>query len=245
MLNILVLLVLSLVSISPVFASVSIVKGPTKLAILTDDAPSQVLHVRNPDKKNVAYVELEVYELDVSNGGQEASKVEGKMRGNSLAVLPNKLVIPPNGLGSFRLFFTGNKAPVKDRYFKIRYVPIDGRSAEGAGEDGTDAILFFSIATASYAAVIRDDPIYAFDISKKDSGVFIENSGNSVFTVNDCNVCAGSGRCSVLSQIRVLPGVNRAKPIVSSEKYKGIDGEVTWSCKVKLGDDIEHISGAY
>ncbi|OAJ94698.1 hypothetical protein [Vibrio bivalvicida] len=209
----------------PATANVMQVLVDSKLTILDSNKnnSSSLIQVSNPDKETPRFVKIGVYYISPESIGtkkEELIEIKGRLKKDDLVVLPDKVAIPPNGRTNVRAIYTGSSVN-EDRNYKIRFYPITEVEYSGIEDkNDSEARLFFSISSTTFATVVKSDPDYKLETNENT----ITNNGDSIVLLQSCNICIGS-ECQVFTEFRLPP----KRQIDFSSMAKGT-GKLTWQC---------------
>ncbi|MEZ8863321.1 hypothetical protein AB4371_22090 [Vibrio sp. 10N.261.51.A3] len=236
-LRILFLVVLaSLISLAASAAS-NRVEADQELLILKGNKRSDLIKLSNP-VDDIAYVETHVVEVTFDeNGNEQLELVEGEGKKDSIIVIPEKGLVPPKSSVQFRVVKTAESV-VKDRYFKVRFVPVTNKKLESPNsKDKVNSGIFISIATSGFVAISNEDSQPDI-ISTVDNGILtLKNNGNGVGTLTNCTLCSEEEDldCKIFNDIRMIPNRERTFDVGDV----GIDmTSVVFNCDLNNGIGI-------
>jgi P pilus assembly chaperone PapD len=166
-----------------------------------------------------AFVRVSVAELRYDDHGQPYEvSLEGLAPAERpLVASPARLIVPANGMQSVRLLFRGERD--KERYFRLRFIPVLPEVDEGFGIDAEQAQVYQDTLKAGvnilagYGSLlfVRPQPT-RFDarLVKQPGGFSVPNSGNATVVLDHFNDCTTDGlQCEVATKHHLLPGSRR------------------------------------
>jgi len=173
-----------------------------------------------------AFVRVDLLEIVYKDGKpiEEALPGEGVRQ---LIASPSRLVIGANGVQATRLVFIGERD--KERYFRVRYVPVTPEADEVplAFKDRIDAGVSVVTGFGTILFVSPSSTVYKTDVSRKAGILLVKNNGNATVILDYLEVCDGSGKnCSQPGKIHILPGSERAFGLPNAVvRFELIEGE--------------------
>ncbi|EFE95358.1 hypothetical protein [Serratia odorifera] len=148
-----------------------------------------------------AFVRINIYEILFDNKGETVEKnldadamVSGK--GTGLLSTPPRLIIPAGGMQTNRLVFTGSRE--KERYYRVRYIPVVPDSSKEFGISSADAKQYQDEINAGvtvmsgFGTIVTVHPDNArFDsrISGGGNQLNIVNHGNASVVIDGLKSC--------------------------------------------------------
>lgn len=189
-----------------------------------------------------AFVRVEVLEIDPSQPGDRQESAQQELNNDQalieqrLLVTPLRLIIPPSGFQSVRMMWIGERD--KERYFRIRFIPVMPEKNDGFGLDD-NAITDYRARTikaglnvlagyGSLAIIQPQTPRFETKITDTKQQVSIKNNGNATLVLEDIRHCrANKTDCQASSRAFVLPGQEHLikKPASLKTYFSLIEGD--------------------
>lgn len=156
-----------------------------------------------------AFVRVDLLEIVYKDGKpiEEALPEEGL---RPLIASPSRLVIGPKGVQATRLVFIGERD--KERYFRVRYVPVTPEANEVplAFNEHIDAGVSVMTGFGTILFVSPSSTVYKTDVSRKAEILSVKNDGNATVILDYLEVCDSNGeKCSEPGKVHILPGSER------------------------------------
>ncbi|WP_228886450.1 CS1 fimbrial subunit B flags: Precursor [Stenotrophomonas rhizophila] len=137
----------------------------------------------------------------------------------SLVASPARMIVPAQGQQATRLLYQRSRE--QERYYRLRFVPVQPKTADEFGLDETQAAAYRQQLSAGvkvltgYGVFVIVHPAAArYQVRREtlaDADV-LHNDGNSTVILQDLRQCTGSGtaeQCSPARTIHLLPGSQR------------------------------------
>lgn len=187
-----------------------------------------------------AYVRINIHEILFDAQGQTDERnidanalVNGQ--GTGLISTPPRLIIPAGGMQTNRLVFTGSRD--KERYYRVRYIPVVPESTKEFGISSTEAKKYQNEINAGvtvmsgYGTIMTVQPDHVrFDTRISDSGnqLSITNHGNASVVIDGLKSCSRDlKRCDsgVIVQLRPGKSLKRTATPDRVWQYTLIEGD--------------------
>lgn len=134
-----------------------------------------------------------------------------------LVASPARLIVPANGMQSVRLLFRGERS--KERYFRLRFIPVLPEANEGFDIDAAQAKAYeekikagVSI-LAGYGSLLFARPAathFAASLNEQPSSFSVPNRGNATVVMDNVIDCTPDGlHCGNATKHHLLPGSER------------------------------------
>lgn len=148
-----------------------------------------------------AYVRINIHEIVFDAQGQAVEKnldATALVNGNGTGLIstPPRLIIPAGGMQTNRLVFTG--AREKERYYRVRYIPVVPESTKEFGISNADAKTYQNQINAGvtvmtgYGTILTVQPDNVrFDtrISGGENQLSVTNNGNASVVIDGLKSC--------------------------------------------------------
>ena len=221
------LLLLSIIYSGVVASSVVQLASKNAMTLLAEESESKLISVSNLNDEEMAYVRVDVVEviLDEKSYEVETRKIEPDELEENIVVVPSKLVIPAGSKANVRVI-NMTSAVTKDRFYKVRFIPITNYEFNGdvSGNKNNNSV-FFSISSSSFVTVLNQEVEYKY-LSTEQS---ITNTGTGLMLLENCNICDEKD-CKIFEELR-LP-INRK--IRFNKYFNSRKGKMAWSCSLRL-----------
>lgn len=183
-----------------------------------DSGKSTVLkRVRNGGD-TTAFVKVSVAELVYAPDGsvREVDQENLPLTERGLVASPARLIVPARGMQAVRLLYRGERA--KERYFRLRFVPVlpernDGFEVDAAqAEQYRDSFKAGVNVLAGYGTLLfvrPNEPHYRTPVSHQQGQLVVSNEGNATVVLDHFRQCADSGQCDAAAKHHLLPGRTR------------------------------------
>lgn len=171
-----------------------------------------------------AYVRIDILEMLFSNSGSPTEKpldadamVSG--RGTGLIATPPRLIIPAGGMQTNRLVFTGSRD--KERYYRVRYIPVVPKSTTEFGISGEEARKYENEINAgvtvltgfgTIVTVQPDNVRFDTRITGGDNQLNVSNHGNASVVIDALKSCDRNMKnCDSGVTVQLRPGKTLSK----------------------------------
>ena len=171
-----------------------------------------------------AFVKVAIHEITYNGAGQPRESAELTEGNRALIASPSRLIIPAKGVQATRLLYMG--ARDKERYFRVRFIPVLPRKEDGFDMDdqSIDAQQQVSAGVnilTGFGAIIFVMPKETrFDtkLIETDSMTTVVNNGNATIVLDFFEECDGRAKnCSTPGKIHLLP--NMKKQLVKQKDH--------------------------
>lgn len=196
---------------------------------------------------STAYVRISVSEIIYTGNTKVQEKpldmnmlIQGK--GEGLVASPARMMIPAAAVQANRLFYVGPRN--KERYFRVRYVPIVPASGKEFGLSEKEISQYKSGLSAGinvmagYGAIVTVRPRithYSTDINEQGKEIVITNNGNSTVTLEGFVSCNKNKKCSTPIVRHLIPGSRFQQPKENGYSYRFTLIEGATEKNVRLG----------
>lgn len=187
-----------------------------------------------------AYVRISIHEMVFSEKGEASEKdldanalINGK--GTGLLSTPPRLIIPAGGMQTNRLVFTGSRD--KERYYRVRYVPVVPQSTKEFGISSADAKKYQDAINAGVTVMsgfgtiltVQPDNV-RFDtrIAGGANQLSLTNHGNASIVIDALKSCSRTLKsCDSGVTVQLRPGktLNRTAAPDRVWQYTLIEGD--------------------
>ncbi|MCW8349061.1 hypothetical protein MD535_24020 [Vibrio sp. ZSDZ65] len=195
------------------YAASGTIKVSDKLNVLSMDNRSMLISITNTNSREPAYVDSKVMEVISSSSDSEELKDVTNVLSDSLIISPKKFIIAPGSRVNVRLFYNTERSKLEsDLYFKVRFQPQLAFNLEDNSDykNNINTEVFISVGVSSLVAIKKTKPNNSINVKKTGKEFYVTNDGDSIVTLDDCNVCSESNLCEILGQIRLTPGRSRS-----------------------------------
>lgn len=171
-----------------------------------------------------AFVKVSIHEIVYDDEGQPSERELSGDGTRELVASPSHMIIPTEGMQVTRFIYLGSRE--KERYFRIRFIPVlpeeIGLASEPLDNNNqiqTDVKILTGFGTILF--IPPEDVQYSTNIFKKDGKAYVENKGNATVVVDNLERCDEENkRCTQAEKLNVLPGGKRE---ISYDGYPLID----------------------
>lgn len=189
--------------------------------VLTPGTQSLTKRIYNTGD-TTAFVRVELLEISPNQKNNTTDeKPVNEITGNTLErdrliVTPLRMIIPPNGFQSTRIFWPGTRD--KERYFRVRFIPALPESGDDFGLNHQEADKYrtdtlqagVNILTGYGTIVIvhPDSPTFNTHIDKTRYGdITVTNDGNATIVLENIRQCRTANTdCGDVTREFILPG---------------------------------------
>ncbi|PKH19396.1 hypothetical protein CIG19_20025 [Enterobacterales bacterium CwR94] len=179
-----------------------------------------------------AFVRVSVDEMVFSGGGYTENKLDSntliKGTGTGLISSPARLIIPAKGMQTNRLVFTGSRD--KERYYRVRYIPVIPEDAREFGLSKDEAKKYQSKISAgvtvltgfgTIVTVLPDSVKFNTKITENSRNLQITNNGNASIVIHSMKECdKGLKNCSSVINHQLRPGMKLEKPVTTGKIWQ-------------------------
>lgn len=187
--------------------------------VLTPDMQSMTKRIYNTGD-STAFVRVDLLEINPGNKGAEEvpqKELSGTtLERDRLIITPQRLIIPPAGFQTVRALWPGERS--RERYFRVRFVPVMPESDDGFGldkkavdeyrQDTLQAGLNVLTGYGTIMIIQPDRPV--FDTLVSDTAadsITIRNNGNATVSLDNIRQCKiANTDCEAVSRAFILPG---------------------------------------
>ncbi|SEL27690.1 hypothetical protein SAMN04487787_108218 [Kosakonia sacchari] len=142
----------------------------------------------------------------------ENALISGK--GTGIISSPPRLIIPANGMQTNRLVFTGSRD--KERYYRVRYIPVVPSQTEGFGLDNKDMQAYqdqinagVTVLTGFGTIVTVQPETTKFNtlVASSNNKLSVSNNGNASVVISGIKSCDRSLKnCGSPVNVQLRPG---------------------------------------
>ncbi|MCP1601801.1 hypothetical protein J2S82_003758 [Aeromonas caviae] len=163
-----------------------------------------------------AFVKVAIHEITYDGTGQPRESAELTEGNRALIASPSRLIIPANGMQATRLLYMG--ARDKERYFRVRFIPVlprkeDGFDMDDQSIDGQQQVSAGVNILTGFGAIIFVMPKETrFDTKmiEADTMTTVVNNGNATIVLDFFEECDGRAKnCSTPGKIHLLPNMKK------------------------------------
>ncbi|MFM5841037.1 hypothetical protein [Aeromonas sanarellii] len=163
-----------------------------------------------------AFVKVAIHEITYDRAGQPHESPELTEDNRALIASPSRMIIPANGMQATRLIYMG--ARDKERYFRVRFIPVlpkkeDGFDMGGQDTPGQPQVSAGVNILTGFGAIIfvmPKEPRFDTQVLKADAMTTIVNNGNATIVLDFFEECDGQGKnCSAPGKIHLLPSMKK------------------------------------
>ncbi len=167
-----------------------------------------------------AFVRVSVSEItyDRNNGTptEHPLNEDALIGGNGTGIIasPPRLIIPANGMQTNRLVFTG--ARDKERYYRVRYIPVVPNNAEEFGLDSKDMQVYQSQINAGvtvltgFGTIVTVQPEatkFNTQMTGNNNKLSVFNNGNASVVISGIKACDRDlNNCGAPVNVQLRPG---------------------------------------
>ncbi|HGY1008929.1 TPA: hypothetical protein ACNUUR_001509 [Aeromonas salmonicida] len=219
-------LILLLMFSGNLFASAEISIG-TLYDYMSGQQSTYLKRVRNHGDAT-AFVKVAIHEITYDANGQPHESPELSEGSRALVASPSRLIIPANGVQATRLLFMEERD--KERYFRIRFIPVLPRIEDGFDIDpstmqgeksqvsaGVNILTGFG----SILFVVPKQSHFDTQIIEDNTIATIVNKGNSTIVLDFFEECDGrKNNCSSPRKIHLLPNIKKQLMKKSDHLYR-------------------------
>lgn len=203
---------------------------------LAADRSTLVKRVRNGGD-TTAFVKVSVAELVYDGPGapREVDQEGLALEQRGLVASPARLIVPARGVQAVRLLYRGERD--KERYFRLRFIPVLPEQGDGFAVSEQDADAYRSSLNvgvnvlAGYGTLLFAQPSaprYHTPVQLHEGQLRVVNAGNATVVLDHFRQCqALSQSCAPATKHHVLPGSTRqfiaepGKPVYQFELREG------------------------
>lgn len=168
---------------------------------------------------NTAFVKVSVVELVYDANGQvtEVSHDGAPVAERPLIASPARLIVPANGMQAVRLLYRGERD--RERYFRLRFVPVLPESGDGFAISEEEAQRYESelkagvniLAGYGTLTFIRPSDVnYRTEVNEADRRFSVRNAGSGTVVLDHFNDCDSNGtQCAAATKHHIRPGLDR------------------------------------
>jgi len=142
-----------------------------------------------------------------------------------LVTSPSRLIIPAGGMQATRFIYMGERE--RERYFRVRFVPVKPQGAGVSIMTGFGTILF----------VAPKETRYDTRIDREKGVLYVENRGNATVILDYLELCdKKETSCSQPEKQHLLPGVKKrlGKDATRTVRFELIEGKQSAFREFKL-----------
>lgn len=163
-----------------------------------------------------AFVKVAIHEITYDGAGQPHESPELTEGNRALIASPSRMIIPAKGMQATRLLYLG--ARDKERYFRVRFIPVlprkeDGFDMDDQSIDGQQQISAGVNILTGFGAIIFVMPKETrFDTGmiEADTMTTVVNNGNATIVLDFFEECDGRGKnCSTPGKIHLFPNMKK------------------------------------
>ncbi|MBW3811403.1 hypothetical protein GM611_16095 [Aeromonas hydrophila] len=162
-----------------------------------------------------AFVKVAIHEIIYDEAGQPHESPELVGENRVLVASPSRMIIPANGAQATRFLFTGKRD--KERYFRVRFIPVLPKKEDGFNIDGDsiDSHQFSAGVSilAGYGAIVfvmPEDTHFDTKVIESVDSAKVINKGNATIVLDFFEECDGRKKnCSTPSKIHLLPNMQK------------------------------------
>jgi len=185
---------------------------------LDGDKSTLLKRVRNSGD-STAFVKVSVAELVYDEAGvaHEVDTDGLALEQRGLVASPARLIVPAQGMQAVRLLYRG--ARDKERYFRLRFMPVLPELGDGFAVDEQEATQYRDSLTAGvnllagYGSLLFVRPAQArfnTPIKRENGQLTVVNEGNSTVVLDHFRQCQVAGeQCEPATKHHLLPGRSR------------------------------------
>ncbi|MGO3985431.1 molecular chaperone [Pseudomonas sp. SAS7] len=207
---------------------------------LDGDKSTLLKRVRNSGD-STAFVKVSVAELVYDDAGvaHEIDTDGLALEQRGLVASPARLIVPAQGMQAVRLLYRG--ARDKERYFRLRFMPVLPELGDGFAVDEQEAEQYRDSLTAGvnllagYGSLLFVRPAQArfnTPVKRENGQLTVVNEGNSTVVLDHFRQCQVAGeQCEPATKHHLLPGRSRqfeghSQKVHQFELHEGGDHQV-------------------
>lgn len=184
-----------------------------------DSGKSTLLkRVRNSGD-TTAFVKISVAELVYdANGESHEIDTDGlPLEQRGLVASPARLIVPAQGMQAVRLLYRGSRD--KERYFRLRFVPVLPESGDGfavneqEAQQYRDSLKVGVSLLAGYGSILFVRPAetrFQTPVQRQRGQLTVANEGNATVVLDHFRQCQTAGQsCEPATKHHLLPGRSR------------------------------------
>ncbi|HHQ4571624.1 hypothetical protein J4G65_07890 [Aeromonas allosaccharophila] len=209
-----------------VFASAEISIG-TLYDYMSGQQSTYLKRVRNQGDAT-AFVKVAIHEITYDSEGLSQESPELIEGNRALVASPSRLIVPANGVQATRFLFMGERD--KERYFRVRFIPVLPRVEDGfdidsstiqEGREQVSAGVNILTGFGSILFVMPKKSRFDTQVIEDEKMTTIINKGNTTLILDFFEECDGrKTNCSSPRKIHLLPNVKKQLVKKSDHLYR-------------------------
>ena len=186
---------------------------------------------------STAFIKISINEIKYDENGQPYEVPEQETENRALIASPSRLIIPAKGVQATRLLFLDKKDT--ERYFRVRFVPVQPKNNDGFDEQKTEKIreeltagIQILTGYGAFLFITPEEPKYSTEITEDTNSAEIKNNGNTTIILDFFESCNKKTKeCSTATKLHILPDSKKRLVKNSNESYhfQLIEGDKTKS----------------
>ncbi|WP_110972584.1 fimbrial biogenesis chaperone [Pseudomonas huaxiensis] len=184
---------------------------------LSGERSTLLKRIRNSGD-TTAFVKVSVFELvyDAQGTITEVAQDDLPLEQRPLIASPARLIVPASGMQTMRVLYRGERD--KERYFRLRFVPVVPERGDGFAISEEDAQQYEALKAkveilTGFGSLLFVHPSgtqYQTEVSSETQRFIVHNRGSSTVVLDHFNDCDASGKqCSVATKHHIRPGSDR------------------------------------
>ena len=130
-----------------------------------------------------------------------------------LVTSPSRLIIPAGGMQATRFIYMGERERERERYFRVRFVPVkpqDDELTELPPQQQISAGVSIMTGFGTILFVAPKETRYDTRIDRENGVLYVENRGNATVILDYLELCdQKESSCSQPEKMHLLPGVKK------------------------------------
>lgn len=158
-----------------------------------------------------AFVKVTLAEIVYSADGVPKERELPEEGVRQLVTSPSRLIIPAGGMQATRFIYMGERE--KERYFRVRFVPVKPKGdeiTELLPQQKISAGVSIMTGFGTILFVAPKETRYDTWIGRKNGALYVENRGNATVILDYLELCDRKEKsCSQPEKMHLLPGVKK------------------------------------
>ncbi|ENO3977956.1 hypothetical protein ACBI01_002081 [Aeromonas veronii] len=228
--------VLLLIFSSNALASPDISVG-TLYDYMSADKTTLLKRVRNLGDET-AFVKITLAEIIYGADGVPKERELPEEGVRQLVTSPSRLIIPAGGIQATRFIYMGERE--RERYFRVRFVPVKPQDDEITGlppQQQISAGVSIMTGFGTILFVAPKETRYDTRIDHENGVLYVENRGNATVILDYLELCdKKEASCSQPEKMHLLPGVKKrvSKEATRTVRFELIEGKKSAFREFKL-----------
>lgn len=177
-----------------------------------------------------AFVKVSVFELvyDAKGKVREVDVEQMPVEERGVVASPSRLIVPAGGMQSVRLLYRGVRD--KERYYRLRFVPVLPVEADGFAISAADAKQYEKSLSVGMQVmtgfgtlfIVRPNDVrYKTEVRQGAGKVMVVNEGNTMVALDNLRHCQSDGeKCGAGTKVHIRPGREHVLPEKAGYEYR-------------------------